>query len=220
VDYPFNVSTNTTDLDTTKIHFNSVISTPGARFMGLDLKDFYLGTIMKQYEYAKIKLDLIPMEIVTQYHLHEYVDQQGYVNFEIRKGMYGLPQAGRLANEQLQEYLEPFGYTPTKRTPGLWKHKTRPISFVLWVDDFGVKYSDKKDAQHLIDTLKQKYRVSIDWTGSTYVKMKLKWDYDKRTVSISIPGYVKKALLRFGIGTPTKSQDPPHPFTAPVYGRK
>ena len=119
VDYPFNVSTNTTDLDTTKIHFNSVISTPGARFMGLDLKDFYLGTIMKRYEYAKIKIDIIPMEIVTQYHLHEYVDQQGYVNFEIRKGMYGLPQAGRLANEQLQEYLEPFGYTPTKRTPGL-----------------------------------------------------------------------------------------------------
>ena len=50
--------------------------------------------------------------------------------------------------------------------------------------------------------------------------MKLKWNYDKRTVSISIPGYVKKPLLRFGIGTPTKPQDSPHPFTAPVYGRK
>lgn len=49
VDYPFNVSTNTTDLDTTKIHFNFVISTRGARFMGLNLKDFYLGTIMKRY---------------------------------------------------------------------------------------------------------------------------------------------------------------------------
>lgn len=39
-------------------------------------------------------------------------------------------------------------------------------------------------------------------------------------MSISIPGYVKKALLRFGINTPTKPQDSPHPFSAPVYGRK
>lgn len=118
------------------------------------------------------------MEIVTQYNLREYMDQNGYVNFEICKGMYGLPQAGRLANEQLQEYLVPFGYTPTKCTPGLWKHKTRPILFILWVDGFGVKYNSKKDAKHLIEALKEKYRVSVDWTGSTYVKIKLKWNYE------------------------------------------
>ena len=67
MDYLFNVTTNTTDLDTTKIHLNSVISTQGAQFMGLDLKDFYLGTIMKRYEYVKFKIDIIPEEIVTQY---------------------------------------------------------------------------------------------------------------------------------------------------------
>ena len=59
---------------------------------------------------------------------------------EIRKGMYGLPQAGILANKLLQKNLKPHGYSPCKYNPGLWKHEWRPISFVLVVDDYGVKY--------------------------------------------------------------------------------
>jgi hypothetical protein len=38
--YPGNVSTPTADMTTIKIHLNSVISTPGARYMNIDLKDF------------------------------------------------------------------------------------------------------------------------------------------------------------------------------------
>jgi hypothetical protein len=62
--------------------------------------------------------------------------------------MYGLPQAGRLANDRLTTFLAGHGYQPTPITPGLWKHNTRDISFTLVVDDFGVKYKDKKYAQH------------------------------------------------------------------------
>jgi hypothetical protein len=50
---------------------------------------------------------------------------------EIQKGMFGLPQAGRPAYDRLVEHLVPHGYHPCARTPGLWKHETRPVTFCL-----------------------------------------------------------------------------------------
>ena len=53
--------------------------------------------------------------------------------------------------------LAPHGYFEVTHTPILWKHITRPISLPLVVDDFGVKYIDKADAEHLIAALKKHY---------------------------------------------------------------
>ena len=61
-------------------------------------------------------------------------------NDEANKGMYGLPQAGLIANQQLKKRLNEHGYHQRKLVPGLWKHDTQPIQFTLVVDDFGVKY--------------------------------------------------------------------------------
>ena len=65
---------------------------------------------------------------------------------EIIRGMYGLPQSGILANKLLRQRLQPHGYFEVEYTPGLWKHKSRPVQFTLVVDDFGVKYIDKTNA--------------------------------------------------------------------------
>jgi hypothetical protein len=81
--------------------------------------------------------------------------------------MYGLPQAAIIANKQLQKRLAPHGYQPVPITPGLWQHDTRPISFALVVDDFGIKYVNKADAEHLVDTLQQVgYKLSQEWDGN------------------------------------------------------
>jgi hypothetical protein len=71
-------------------------------------------------------------------------------------GMYGLPQAGILANELLQSNLAKDGDRPTQHTHGLWKHDTHPISFSLVVDDFGVKYVGREHAEHLMECIKKK----------------------------------------------------------------
>ena len=71
---------------------------------------------------------------------------------EIMKGMYGLLRAGILANIKLTNHLATYGYVTTKRTPSLWTHVTKDIKFLLCVDDFFIKYIDKKDAKHLLDT--------------------------------------------------------------------
>lgn len=209
IEYPDNVSTPTADLTTAKILLNSVVSTPNAKFIVLDLKDFYLNTEMKRYEYMRMPITLIPKEIIDQYNLLPLV-HDGYIYMEIRKGMYGLPQAGILANKKLTKHLEPYGYVPTKHTPGLWQHQTRPITFSLVVDDFGIKYTNTADANHLIAALKAEYECTTDWTGALYCGLTLQWDYLARTVDISMPGYVQAALTKFQHPVPPRPQHAPH----------
>jgi Reverse transcriptase (RNA-dependent DNA polymerase) len=217
------VSTKTADLPTVKVFLNSVVSTKGAKFITLDIKDFYLNTTMqyKDRVYMRIPEAYIPDDIKDKYGIvgNGFI-VDGYAYVEITKGMYGLKQAGRLANEQLAEHLAQYGYAPCPHTHGLWKHATRPISFTLVVDDFGVKYINDDDLQHLIGALKAKYKISEDMSGTKYCGMTIKWDYEKRTVDLSMPGYIERALERFGHEAPAKHQPAPQPYTEPEYGAK
>jgi len=217
ISYDGIVSTKTADLTTVKTLLNSVISTPNARFMTADLKDFYLETPMEVYEYMRIPVAIIPDEIMLQYHLAPLIHRD-HVYVEIRKGMYGLPQAGKIANDRLISFLAPHGYSPVPITPGLWKHAQRDIVFSLVVDDFGVKYTNLADAQHLMATLKLQYTASEDWEGLKYCGLTLTWDYINRTVDLSMPGYIERALQRFQHPAPTRAQHAPHTWIKPQYG--
>jgi hypothetical protein len=196
IEYGGDVSTKTADMTVVKVFFNSVLSTPNAAFMTIDIKNFYLGTPMDEFEYMRIAVHLIPEDIMRQYNLYELV-HNGYVYVEIQKGMYGLPQAGRLANDRLVKLLGKHGYRPVPLTPGLWKHDTNSITFKLVVDDFGVKYTNRADVDHLLSALKENYEVTEDWSGSRYCGLTVAWDYLKCTCDISMPGYVERALQRF-----------------------
>jgi hypothetical protein len=145
LDYSGDVATSTADITTFKILINSTLSTKDAAMMMMDIKNYYLGTPLPRFEYMKMLLSRFPKEIVQKYNLSALA-VDGWVYIEIRKGMYGLKQAGLLANQLLQTRLAPFGYYPARHTPGLWLHKTRPISFTLVVDDFAVKYVGKQHA--------------------------------------------------------------------------
>jgi hypothetical protein len=219
VDYPGEVSTKTTDMTTTKLLFNSILSTPRAKFMVGNLKDFYLGTPMDRYEYMRVPLNMIPNVILDLYDLTPLI-HNGYVYCEIQRGMYGLPQAGKVANDQLIKFMKPHGYEPVSLTHGLWRHKTRPIVFTLVVDDFGVKYVDEGDVQHLLNALEEYYKVSTDWSGTQYCGLTLEWDYEKRTCDVSMPGYIERALQRFRHPIPLRPEDSPHACARPNYGAK
>ena len=220
IDYPYDTAAPTVDLETTKCHLNSTISTQNARYATGDLKDFYLNTPMKRYEYFKVHRRMLTDEIIRQYELEMYFDETDYIIFEVRKGMYGLPQAGKIAHDQLKEHLAKSGYQPCLFTPGLWKHKTRNISFVLWVDDFGIKYVKREDVEHLKEALEKLYKFTIDWDAQRYVGINLEWDYKNRQVSLSIPGYIDAVLLKLCNGRRHKKQDSPHPYNTPQYGKQ
>ncbi len=97
-----------------------------------------------------MKIELFPQDIIQEYDLCNKVDATGNVHCEVRRGKYGLPEVGIVAQELLEERLLKAGYRQSKVTPGYWKHDWRPISFTLVVDDFGVKYINKTDINHLI----------------------------------------------------------------------
>ena len=101
----------------------------------------------------------------------------GYVYVEVRKGMYGLPQAGNLAQELLEKRLAKHRFEQSKLIPRYWKHKTLLIDFTLVIENFGVKYVNQDHTMHLINVLQQFYEISIDWTGTKYIRLTFEWDY-------------------------------------------
>ena len=113
-------------------------------------------------------MSLIPQDFIKQHNLKELVDSKGYVLIEISKGMCSLPQAGRIASDFLLPRLKAAGYHPTARTPGLFRHESNSVTFCLVVDDFGVKYTNKADAEHLYNTLTKHYTITTDWEGTNY----------------------------------------------------
>ena len=60
------VGTPTAKILLIKIMLNSVVSTNGAKFMTIDISDFYLNTPLKRFEYVKLKMnDLIKVYSVS-----------------------------------------------------------------------------------------------------------------------------------------------------------
>ena len=222
LDYPGDPSSPTVSMLDAKIHINSTISDAkhGARHLGLDIKNYFLGTPMKYFQYMRVPLSVIPQEVQDDSRYNIHIAADGYVYLEIRRGMYGLKEAAIIAFNQLVQKLAPHGYTPMPFTPGLWKHRTKRTTFVLCVDDFGVKYFSKTDALHLITALKTHYELTIDWSGSLYCGLTLDWHYDKGYVDVSMPGYVHRALTKFNHPPPAQKQHAPHKWVAPVYGSR
>jgi hypothetical protein len=122
--------------------------------MCLNLKKFYLSALLNQYKCMHIPLELSPPWIVAQYDLLTKV-HRGCIYLEMQRAVWGLPQAGILANKLLCKRLAPHGYYECKQTPGLWKHTSWPISFTLVVDNFGVKYTNQGDVNYLIGSLRR-----------------------------------------------------------------
>ena len=219
INYPGEVATPTADMLVAKMLFNSVISTKNARFMTMDISNFYLMTPLHRPEYIRMKLSDIPAEVINEYKLKDKAAMDGSIYIKAKRGMYGLPQSGLLANELLEKRLNKHGYRQSKLVPGLWQHDKRPIQFTLVVDDFGVKYVGEEHAKHLQRVLEEHYKLTCDWTGTRYIGITLDWDYNKRQVHLSMPNYVKKALKQFQHAA-SKQQHAPYPCIPIHYGAK
>ena len=94
----------TADLLETKILLNSTISDAhkGARFMGIDIKNFFLMTSLptKNREYMQIHKKYFSNFFIELYKLQDRLNNDGYVYCEVQLGMYGLKQAAILAYKQ------------------------------------------------------------------------------------------------------------------------
>ena len=217
--YPGDTGTKTGSLELVKLLLNSVLSRPNGKFASFDISNFYLGTPLDRPEYVRIKIADIPQEFLDEYHLDTYT-HHGWIYFEINKGVYGLKQAGKLANDLLTERLTEHGYYQCLITPGLWRHQWRPILFVLIVDDFGIQFEGKKHAEHLLTSLQQSYKVTTDWTGSKFAGIDLTWNYVQRTCRLCMKDYITTLRIKYKHSSPAKAQHSPHAHREIVYGAK
>ena len=217
INYPGNVSSSCADMPVVKTLLQSVVS-DNANWMTADIKDYYLMTPLTRSEYIRIPVKMIPESIIAKYALHPFIHHDK-VLFEVTQGMYGLPQAGLLAQERLITHLATAGYHEAPDVPCLFRHVTNSVAFALVVDDFGIKYNDRADADHLIATLRSLYELKVDWTGKQYLGLTIVFDSAKRTVTLSMPGYITKVLTRF---RPHLTRGAPSPATymPPSYGSK
>ena len=196
----------------TKLILNSTISDShkGARFFTIDIKDFFLQSYLDDPEYLRIHQKYFFDDIRKKYNIDDLVAEDGYVYCELKRGLYGLKQAARLARDQLVKHLGKYGYRPCRYAPNIWKHDTLRTKFCLCVDDFGVKCFSETDANHLINALKKAYDITIDRSGTRFCGLHLTWDYKNRHVDVQMPQYVSNTLEKLQHKPPKKPQHAPH----------
>ena len=96
--YNGQTSTETASIETAKLLINSVLSPKDAKFMAMDISNFYIQTDLEDYQYIRFPIDMIPQDTIDEYNLTTIVNKDGYCYVEIGKAMYGLQESGYLAN--------------------------------------------------------------------------------------------------------------------------
>ncbi len=129
--------------------------------------------------------------------------------------MYGLKEAEKLSNLRLVSLLSTFGFHETS-TPCLFKHVSRPILFVLVVDDFGVKYTTRSDFDFLVSCLSTLYHAKAHPIASKFLGFSVSHNRTARTFTVSYPGYAAHLLVRLRpLSVPPSSS--PSIYTPPVF---
>jgi hypothetical protein len=222
-DYSGPTKADAGDIETFKLLANAVVSDPHSRMMTLDIKDFYLNELLEIPEYMMVKLSDIPAIIIERYGLLALADTRGMLLVVVEKTLYGLKQSGMICRNALVAHLAKHGYHADAVVPTIFSHVTRDTVFELVVDDFCVKYNARTadDAEHLIAALSTKYTIKVDMAAKKFIGVTLDWHLEpgqERSVTLSMPGYVAKALERFKVIKGPRV-DNPMPFTPTKYKR-
>ena len=78
---------------------------------------------MNRFKYMRLKFSDLPNDIIKQQPLQNN-HKDSYVYIKVRKGTYGLLQAGILTQELLEKWLNKKWYQQSKLTPRFWKYST------------------------------------------------------------------------------------------------
>ena len=60
--------------------------------MTMDISNMYLNTPLKDLQYMRFHVDLIPEVVINEYNLRDKVDKDGWLYCEIRMAIYGLKE--------------------------------------------------------------------------------------------------------------------------------
>jgi len=160
-------------------------------------------------------LDVIQFDITSAY-LHGtlkeevYMEQpEGYVApgkedwvWRLRKGLYGLVQARRTWNEELNAHMESGGFAATPKDPAIYvKNTWTSPDFVaagFWVDDC-VAIGSSRELSALAKGIDVKYGTTGLGEVRWVLRMLLERDRSARTISISQEAFIDPLLERFNL---------------------
>ena len=94
--------TPTANLLTVKRLINGIVLAPGAKFLELDLKYFYLNTRMEWPEFLRMKFDNFHERVIEQYKLKDKSASMEFVIQWVDIGMNRVPYAGIVAQKLLK----------------------------------------------------------------------------------------------------------------------
>jgi hypothetical protein len=140
-----------------KILWNSVISTKDPRFAGANSKNLYLKTPLNKFEYMKILIALLSDNIIKHYWIQEKV-LDGYLTWRYTKECTDCLWSASCPTSSSRNFEQPH-------TLGLWKHVTHSVQFNKCVDNFGIKYIGQDHLQLLYDTLQKEAYEIVDDVG-------------------------------------------------------
>ena len=219
-------SAQTADLSTFKILLNAFASESApssgphkAKLSTVDIVDYFLQSdVMPEAAYMFIHRDQLPPQTLLQFkdQLH-FIHDKVYVR--INKGIYGLPQAAKLAQDKLVKHLTSHGYIQTS-TPYLFKHSDRNVFFTVVVDDFAVKYTHDADFEHFTNTLRATYDITVDIEGNKYLGFDIAHDKVSGNVRLSMPTYVSQALTTLNVEKKKRDTHAPATYIPPSYGKQ
>jgi hypothetical protein len=190
----------TAQLEDVKMFLQSVVSDQ-ANISAIDIKAYFLNTPLTKYKYLRLGYKHIPDAILKKYNWYRF-QEKGYIWFEIRRAMYGMDDAARKSFLLITQRLREAGYMSTERNPTIFRNSVTGVAFTLVVDDLAVKWKNRKDFQHLLDTLRQSYTIKVEERLTHYIGLTIDYPVSKNYLAISMPGYADNMVNVLNIQQP------------------
>jgi len=154
--------------------------------------------------------DIIQFDVMSAY-LHGTLKEEVYMEqpsgylapgkehwvWRLKKGLYGLVQAGRTWNDKLNAHMNSVGYSATAKDPAVYvKGQWGCEGFVtggFWVDDF-VGVGSGKELDALAKGIDAKYGVTGLGEVRWILGMKVERDWTARTIAMSQEAFIDSIL--------------------------
>jgi hypothetical protein len=203
------------DMVTKKIFANALVSS-GKKLCILDIKDFYIASmnVLETPEYMFIAgKDISPNLRARFGHLID--DRTGRLMLQLVKSIYGMRQAGFIAQRNLIELLKKHGYKESGYD-SIFTSEDGKVIFLTHTDDFAIGYEEEIGVEKLKTILTEAgYKLVIDKEAKNFCGFQVKYDRDAKipSITLSVEKTLEKALARFGfsLGDKQKTKTTPYP---------
>lgn len=130
----------------------------------------------------------------------------------LKRSLYGTVFAPRLWSDNLFEALRKVGLTQSKHDPCLWMKPG--MMLVLWVDDVGVAVRQPKDAEKLVQDLKDLgFDLTAEGSFTSFLGIKFERDEANGTFTMTQPGLIDKIIEATGMKDCNPNKTPAAPGT-------